>query len=401
MMAVQPPFNRGRGIAMITPTKWKTVALAVTLVVTATEASPSLAQADYRDIEGKPGKAWQHQPTKIELPASIAGIERSRIIDTTRDEWDVFANYQSTDGNDFISLYVFESQLPDARISFEQSVKAITSRPAQDLENFGTIQDFTPPIIFSPNENEPKAGVRQTFALTGASMRSTAIAVFPYAGNWLIKVRISSRNRSAEAMDALLSQVLAEWKRPKDDVKQRDANAIADCVKPLGTLPRSENVKFKKTQDLMNVALGPVGSNIARTSYSRPVHCLAATMADGKPVFQQLDNPSAYVIPVSDNGAFIAAENDVLGSILAFDPSDPTAMEKKRADPDFNIVLHTPGQVIVYHPQTTLPPPDQSVEIVDRTEWVAMGVRNHKDSEKIDINPKFIDEADRRRFGIK
>ncbi len=358
-------------------------------------------QSGLRDINGKAGKAWLHKSTGIAFPATLAGVDRTRIVDTTQDEWDVFSNYHSLDGNLFISLYVYETQLPEARISFDRAAKAISSRPANALESFGEIKPLSAPVVFAPAQGEAKSGVRQSFTLEGAQMRSTALAIFPYGGNWLIKVRISSRTNSGAETDALMTRVLTEWQPPKDKVKQREATEIAPCAKPLGVLPRSENVTFKTTQDLMNVALSEAGSNVARTSYLRPSYCLAEKTAEEPDVYQKLDDAGGYVIPISDNGTFIAAKPDLLGSLLAYDPADPTSMDKKRADPDFIVTWSAPGLVLVSFPQTTLPPPEQALEITIRGDIVVSSKRTHDDKETININPKFIDAADKKRFGIR
>lgn len=371
------------------------------VAVTAMAGAP--LRAELRDIKGTTGKEWGHQPTNIAFPAAIAGIARSRILDSTKAEWDVFGNYQSTDGNDFVSLYVYETQLPDATIAFDEALKSIRSRPANDLENFGNIGAVAPALSFALAGQEVKAGWRQTFALNGANMRSTAIAVAPFGGSWLLKVRVSSRSRSATELDALLSQVLAEWGLPKDKVKQPEARPTLPCATPQSILPRSENVKFGTTQALMNVALGPAGGNVERlygNGSPKPVYCLDSSLASGFSVYRSPDRVEQYIVPISDNGMFVQVEQDVLGSLLAFDPADPGAVERKKADPDYTVSIFSPGATLVLLPQTTLPPPQQALELVAANKWVVNATRTQKNDEKIDINPEFIDAADKRLLGF-
>ncbi len=379
--------------------KWAFLLLVLLVPMTA-QAQPTL-----RQISAPSDKAWTHKATGLAFPASIGAMSRGEIADLSNGEWDVFSRYTDAQANDELSIYVYETQLPDSGVWFQVSQRAMVEREkmiAQGVLKVLSLGNITPmgnPVAFAPAGQTAKSGWRLSYSGT-SDFKSSALALLPFGGHWLVKLRMSSKTKSAAELDAAFSSIIASMVWPTDKVTQPEAYTVAACEKPLPALARSENVKFKTTQDLMNVALGPVGSDVARLyeqGGTKPVFCLDSKMADGTLIFRQKGDSENYWIAVGDNGTSVHVEKDILGSILAFDPGDPTSMERKAADPDYNVTLLSPGKAIVFQPQTTAPPPEQALEIVDRTDWVVSNIRSGE-KDGMDINPRFIDEADKRRF---
>jgi hypothetical protein len=372
------------------------------LVPAVTQAQPQL-----RQIIAKPDKSWTHKATGLEFPASISGMARGEIVDSSNAEWDVFSSYDNADRTEELSVYLYETQLPDSNVWFQVSQRAIADREKLvereklSLPRFGDLTPLGDAVAFALPGQTTKSGWRISYS-TIRDYKSTALAVVPFGGHWLIKLRLSSKVKTATEIDTAFANIIAAMPWPADKVSQPAAYTVMACEKPMDNLPRSENVKFKTTQDLMNVALGPIGSDVARLynqGGTKPSYCLDSKMADGTQIFRQKGEGENYYIALGDNGTAIHVEKDVLGAMLAFNPADPQAMERKAADPDYTVALLSPGKAIVFQPQTTASPPEQALEIIDHSAWVVSNSRIG-DKDGVDINPLFIDEADKRRFGM-
>lgn len=159
------------------------------LAVAAMVAAAAPAQAE----------TWRHARSSIalELPASLrVGQERQLRQDGT----DTIVQLGS--GDEPVTFYVYRAAYPSPALWFERARHALNANLAATGQAV-TPRPFTLAGAAAPN------GLREEIELPGQSgFRSTAIAIAAH-GEWLIKVRISSRSRNRAEIARLMDEVLA------------------------------------------------------------------------------------------------------------------------------------------------------------------------------------------------
>lgn len=349
-------------------------------------ASPLAAQGQAVKVDAAPGKGWTHRPTGIELPALIAEVPRAVIADYSGRGWDIGGQYETAGRQTIVSLYVFESQVPDAAIAFESAQRAII-KPSKEMPANFLAQPVivAPPMTFAPKGQPVQSGLKVVYSSTG-TYKSSALALAAFGDHWLIKIRISSQVMSTAEVAQLLDRVIAEFDLPKDKVKQPvPASPIAPCPAMLGEMPKSKDMKVEKGQPLMNIVLGPASSDVGRSydqGFDKPGYCRDAATAGDRAVYRQIGKDEAYIIPINDNGSAIHAERDVLAW-----SGGPNV--KGSAPPTFNVYVTTPGSAYVFYPQDRLPPPQQAYDLISTSPLVVKNERTAK-GDALDINPQFI-----------
>ena len=71
-------------------------------------------------IEAKPGKPWKHKATGAALPASLAGLPRTKVVYLTSPEVDVAANYENADGSEAVTIYIYRDVSGSVPVWFDK-----------------------------------------------------------------------------------------------------------------------------------------------------------------------------------------------------------------------------------------------------------------------------------------
>ena len=184
----------------------------------------SAAEAQRR-IDVPATARWQHARSGVILPTAIGDYRRVGIVDTTQNEVDVAAHYEADGGR--ITVILFRPQVPDIGLWFDMAERVLRSNP--------TLADVTPtsaaPVLVTPAGLDVASGLRRSYTSSGP-MHTTAMAMMP-VGRWILKVRISSPNADAAAIDALMDAALASVRLPEGRVNGQAARVVMPCTAPV------------------------------------------------------------------------------------------------------------------------------------------------------------------------
>ncbi|PCD02916.1 hypothetical protein COC42_00250 [Sphingomonas spermidinifaciens] len=180
------------------------------MIAAALVAVPATAKAD-----------WVHKPTGLRVPDAIGDDFRKG---ETRDASDgkqanIWVQYGTDE--DAATLYVYRSAYPDAGLWFHRTEAAMRG-------NVGLSGDLPPPWEVTLFGAAAPNGLRQVYTLDGRTkgFRSTALLIVNH-GEWLIKVRLSSRSLDAQALDGRLDRFVAAMRLGKAD--DNPLAHIAEC----------------------------------------------------------------------------------------------------------------------------------------------------------------------------
>jgi len=181
------------------------------------------ASAEPQEVEIAAETDWKHQWTPMRFPASLGDFKRDRIYQFQERESDISANYLDPAGN-LLSLYIYRPGLAEPAIWHD---RALVSLGAND-------------VMFGSNES----GALTVLTSKGA-FRSTGVAIYS-SGDWLIKVRLSSRGLDPEGLETLLREVLLALPEMPDYSEQK-AYLIEPCL---------DTVEYTAAERLKNEGAG-------------------------------------------------------------------------------------------------------------------------------------------------
>jgi hypothetical protein len=341
-------------------------------------AAPVFAQAAPSTIEAKSGQLWKHKASGTVLPAAIVGIARNSVREFGKGEWDVAGIYELPGLTIALTVYIYQPAVQDAAIWFAEARIPIESRS----ERYGKVNEVAGAKAFIPTGETIPTGLRTVWSGDGA-YKSTALATAPVGRDWLMKIRLSSKDKTAPELDVLLTQVLSELRVPKAEIAVAAA-PIAPCttkLKPLMVAKPAQN-------DGASALVGSLFSNYVMDQIEKPrkgakaappptPFCRDEALSTPLNVYRRDDASEFYVLSTGDSGRAAIAQRDALGSLLA---------KTKDAPPAYSVQFVVPGEATVYGNYDRLPPPSQVIEIVNAGKWKSRTARTAKGS-NITINP--------------
>lgn len=160
-------------------------------------------------LVAKPAHAedWRHGPSGISIPDLPRGFHRGRETDNSRDGSgsDVFIQLGSD--SEPVTLYVYRAAFPNPALWFERVRQAINV-------NVAAKDTRVEPRIFTLGESAAANGLREEIDLPeGANYRTSAVAIAQY-GEWLVKVRVTSRRLDVAGVRTRMDQLLAAVRLP-------------------------------------------------------------------------------------------------------------------------------------------------------------------------------------------
>ena len=175
------------------------------LVLTISLLGQSAVQAQTAAPAGQTEEAWHHRGSGITVPATIDGMRRGEQRDLSRGgEFDVTTQFGTSD--EPVTVYIYRSAYPNVALWFERTRRAMN-------ENLRSQEIDAAPRSFALAGGAPN-GLREEFELpAGGRFRSTAVAM-AQTGEWIVKVRITSRSLDRAAIAARMDALLAAMRRP-------------------------------------------------------------------------------------------------------------------------------------------------------------------------------------------
>jgi hypothetical protein len=195
--------------------------IGLTLVLWATAGSAQTS----RTITVPATARWQHARSEVILPTRIGDLPRRGIVENTADEVDVGAHYE--DASTRITVVLFRPQQADVGVWFDRAEQVLASNPM--LRDIAPVE--TAPVAFAPPGGNVLSGLRRAYISSG-EWRATATALYP-TGRWLVKIRVSSSTRDANALSRLIDAAIAGITLHASAITPPPARIILPCATPV------------------------------------------------------------------------------------------------------------------------------------------------------------------------
>ena len=332
----------------------------IALFVLVLTVTPALGQqSQLRTIEVPANATWEHAATTVRLPSRVAGATRGSIRDSTQQELDVIASYESHSEGLDVTVYVFKSGLPDVSLWFDRALTTIRLRP-----QFGLAEGFAPRIDSYSATSDGPEGLVTAIDLNAAQYRATAVLLLPLADGWLLKVRMTSSQLGAEPLRARLDTFMREVRLPAGAASGATPSAIQPCPQPL----RLRRARVARP-DMADALLGGLMGAATGLPRDRAVtYCRepGATQLSG--VYRPDGSEDSYILALGDGGVALSLSPALTmadlqgGSSRSRAPVAMTLLDRTRTAtwPSFD----------------RLPPPEQALQALRETAPMVSATRN-------------------------
>lgn len=298
-----------------------------------------------------------HRQSGITVPASVGGTARTGAKLFAPDEQDVAVRFDGPGGQDFISFYIFRNTNGNAALWFAQAQAAIEVRPEFATPAlYQDVRAFVPPgqssssgliAVYTP-------GAGSTFPGASSTVRGTGVAVLP-VGDWYVKIRASSKRRSAAEVAAWIDTVLADIRWPATIAAAPAAEPIRDCPDALVYAGTAKAVAEGSDKLAANMAAAVMatgnGDRAARW-------CRDVRLTPTQVVYRPDGDTQRYQLAFGDNGNAI-----VVGPALNLNDAAIFEDGTKKAGP-FGVALYQAHRTVVFANQDAMPSPQQAIALL-------------------------------------
>lgn len=314
-------------------------------------APPVAAQSPKQVVPTAADQPYRHPHSGIALPTALEGIARTQAEQLGDNELDVIVNYTTPDNGEVITLFIYRDVLRAMPVWFDRAVFAAKNRS----QLFGTVTPALSAAAFTPPGHSQPSGLIATWA-TEKSYRSTGVAMFT-SGDWLVKLRYSSRSIAPEALEARMNAVLAAITLPAVPQSDRPTALVQPCTEPLAFRKKARLVRTS-SDDRISAALvaGMMASTENRGNGNEagkpPVFslwCRDPGQAEQQPVYRADEAKDHYLIAVSDAGRGVVVRPDLSGLIRGSDRNrwgvDLVLLDRTLSFPAYS-AMPTPAQAL-------------------------------------------------------
>ena len=268
--------------------------VAALLTMGLAEAAPA-QPAGPRVLEVPATAAWQHAGSAMILPRAAAGLPRQDVKDFGAGELDVVATYQHPTDGITASVYIYRTMTPDVSVWFDRALTAVMLRP-----EFGQSGGAAPvPAAFTRPGASTASGLRAALELNGADARGTAVAIAPI-GPWLVKIRLSAARLDRDAVEALMTRLIADLRWPAEGAAERAAVPIELCPEPL-RLRQARVIPNEPSNVLMDLMTSVVAAQ-AQERGPPPLYCREPGPPADYGVYRADRSTSSYLVALGDAG---------------------------------------------------------------------------------------------------
>lgn len=321
--------------------KFGTVILAAALA-----AAPIAA----RDLAVPADKGWQHAQTGMVVMPQVAGFQRTELSDSTESEHDMVAQFGEDADGTFATLYLFHPAVSDVALWFDRAQVALDG----GATGRGASPATAEPVAFAVGGGTQNA-LRQTYSIPGGSRRSTAVALIP-VGDWIVKLRMSSRTLTADKLDARLMALVAGLRWPKTMTPAASSIALVQpCAAPL-TYGKAKVVKPDGAEMLLSLMLPGIAAKEGTVEKGPPaIWCREGEALRDYGVYRADADANRYTIAMADAGRAIHVS--------------PPAIAIGNGRPTVSVTTEdVDGTIATYPSFSALPQPAQVWKLVTSSE---------------------------------
>ncbi|MEM6858552.1 MAG: hypothetical protein AAF559_11830 [Pseudomonadota bacterium] len=237
------------------------------------------------------------------------------MIEFEDQQTNLAAVYYDPKSDDLLSVYIFRPMEPDASIWFDRALYSIGVRE----DYFGeVVLDGLTLSGFVPRGGAVQSG---RYAVLDASGRykSTSVAIYR-AGDWLVKVRISSASLEVQALEKLTIDTLSALPE-LEDVGSQPAYLVQQCEDPLA-FTKSVPLDHPKGDSALAIEASLLAFGEA-AGLPKPENLKEFLEGDALPAVNYCrdgERAAQFNIyrPVDTNDRYIVALNDAGNSISVF-----------------------------------------------------------------------------------
>ena len=307
--------------------------------------APATAQVQELAIPSE--NDWQHQWTAMEFPADLGKFERNRVMQFEERQTNVAANYADLATQTILTLYIYRPPHPDTSIWFDRALVAIGAG-----EFNGRAASFT------PNGGTAESGQYAAIKVRG-NYRSTAVALYR-AGEWLVKVRISSRKLKVDAMENLMTSTLAALPA-LEGVSSSPAYIVAPCDEPMqfgGASPvpaeEAQGMAMALALSVSSIAMSVDGEG-AEEAATPARFCREGERQQRVNLYRPGGSQKDYVLAMGDSGFSVDVSPQMALDELMGEESNSPSYQVRSAN-GLETTIHTAF--------SGMPTPEQAMEAV-------------------------------------
>lgn len=342
--------------------------LAVLATIGLLHSAPALAQP--KPIDASATKEWKHKPSGVKLPAVLVGLPRNRLVAFAGEGVDVVGDYNSADGAEAITIYLFRDVSGSLPVWFDRARTIVQLLPEKypNAKGLGVRP-------FIPRGQKQATGLIEMLSVEG-KVRATGLMLIPVNG-FYAKVRASSMTRDAASLEQfMLTAVNAiNW---ASKTAASTASPIENCPTPLPERPAAVMAVVNKDDRMMSGLVGGLLSQLQTTS-KIPVavrYCREPGPAQFPyGVYRANGSSDSYLMALLDSGRAVQVGSSDLLSILS------EINKAKR----YSVAHVELDRIATYADFATLPHPGQAIELVRTSKPLSVGGTWGKGAKQISI----------------
>ncbi|MCC2978132.1 hypothetical protein LK533_15835 [Sphingomonas sp. PL-96] len=332
-------------------------AATLAIAAAATVSGMPAAAQQVEELKVSSDEPYAHDLSGLRLPATLARAPRNKAVTIGGDLLDVSANYESPDRAELLSLYVYRQASGALPVWFDRARWSIEHRP----NVYGKPVAAVGGPSFVPPRQQTASGLIATYTLNKNAYRSTGVAILPF-GNWLVKLRYSSKTLEAASLATAMRAALAELEWPADIAPAPAAVPVTNCSTPLVTSGKSRPAQEDLRAMLMTAIVGVAAATDpadkeATAAEPRAAWCRDATALKGGGVYRPNEATDNYLIALSDAGR---------GVLVGPSPANSLRAESNPPAPSWNVSLVDLGATTFFQAQDRLPSPSHVMQRVIR-----------------------------------
>lgn len=317
---------------------------------------PAHAQAE--EIVIAPDKDWQHAWTAMTFPSRIDAYERRELTQFEDRETNMGARYFAANTGTMLSIYIYRPGQPEPSIWHDRAITALLYNTRMGPFDLDTLKVST----FVPSGGSAPSGIRSVLEGAG-DYRSTGTALYR-AGDWLIKLRISSSRLPVEALDHELARIL-DGLPALEMISPTPAYSVAPC----GSAPSFSNAgRMEEDGDSRMVAAvseGLTGDGMLADVIQevRNGEKIAPELRNFCSIGEKTDHYAIY-LPSDSDDRYVMALGDA-GFGISVQPANMLDLVRKANGESvgfYRVTTASGLEVQTFLPFTSMPTPDQAAQ---------------------------------------